>query len=106
MAGRTGHDRNSAMTVVPTSAVARKAIVSRSGEAPIAGGAARTASSPNAATAWAFARIAMAAATTATRSEPARPTSTGTRSYSRVAAMSATDMTPRPTATRTWASWR
>ena len=45
------------MTVVPTRAVARKPIVTRFGEAPISGGAARTAISPNPATVCELARI-------------------------------------------------
>ena len=50
--GSHGHDRNRATMVVPTSAVPRNAIVTRLPDAPRTGGAARTATSPKAATTW------------------------------------------------------
>ena len=54
--------------------------VVRSGVAPINGGAIRTATRPNPATSWAFARTAMTAAAIELARAPSSPTSTGIRS--------------------------
>ena len=48
--GSQGHERNSAMAVVPTSVTATNRSVSNVGEAPTTGGAIRAAMSPKAAT--------------------------------------------------------
>ena len=77
------------------------ATVVKSGEAPIRGGAASTARSPNPAIDCELARMAITAAAIAAAIEPARPTSTGIRPYSRVAAIRASEMVPNPIATRT-----
>jgi hypothetical protein len=99
--GSQRHDRQTAISVVPTTVVPRKASVTMFAGAPMIGGAAATASRPKIANISERARTAIAAAPTASMNEPASAHSGGYRLYKRVPAKSDSDTTPRPTATST-----
>ena len=73
--GNQRHDLARAMTVVPATVTARKAIVTALAPAPMIGGAAAIASNPKIARACDLTRIAVVAAMTATTNDPARAVS-------------------------------